>query len=106
MADISTPVLCVACRQSVPETIKEISYFAGSALRPEADEVETFVAEVGELAGYIEVLFILLSNVNEGDLDEGQLNRAHQLGWSLATEARHRVELASEAVERRQQRLE
>src|SRR4051794_14045453 len=104
MADISTHALCVTCRQPLPEETTEISYFAQNATRPEAEEAENFLAELGDLTAYLEVLFIMLSNVDKFALDEHQLYRAHGLGWALAAEARHRVELADEAGERRQKR--
>src|SRR3954447_2500195 len=105
MANTSTHALCVTCRQPLPEDIKEIAYFAQNATRPEAEEAENFLAELGDLTAYLEVLFILLSNVDKFALDEHQLYHAHGLGWALATEARRRVELADEALECREKRL-
>ena len=100
MADSATkqsPVQCVTCRQPVPESVEELHYFAQTAVKPEADDVETFLLELTDLTDYVEVLHILLCNVDKSALEENQLYACHRLGWHLAEEAKHRLDLAREA---------
>jgi hypothetical protein len=99
------PVQCVTCRQPVPESTEQLNYFAQSALKAEADDVENFLTELRDITRYIEALFILLTEAPKSALDDNLLSRSHHLGWSLAQEARQRVELVYEAQELREKRL-
>ncbi len=87
-----------------PRVPERLNYFAQSALKAEADDVENFLTELRDLTGYIEALFILLAEVPKSALDDSLLSHSHHLGWSLAQEARHRVELAYEARELHEKR--
>ena len=105
MATKQRPVQCVACRQPVPESTERLNYFAQLVFKPEADEVENFLAELRDITEHIEALFTLLTGVDKGILDDTLLSRCHRLGLDLAQEARERVKLADEALELRAKRV-
>jgi hypothetical protein len=105
MATTNSPVLCVTCRQPVPEDVKQLDYFAQTSLKPEADDVENFLAELRDLTHYLESLFILLVNADKSALDDDRLYNCFSLGWSLASEAWRRVELADAACDLQEKRL-
>jgi hypothetical protein len=85
--------------------VEQLDYFAQVALKPAANDVENFLAETRDITEYIEALFTLLAGVPMSVLDDSLLRRCHHLGWALAQEARHRVELADGALELREKRL-
>ncbi len=105
MAIQQSPVRCITCLQPVPESMEQLDYLAQTALKPEADDVENFLAEIRDITEYIEALFTLLAGVPTMVLDDTLLHRCHHFGWALAQEARHRVELADEALKIRETRL-
>src|SRR5712691_13079669 len=98
MAPQDSPVLCVTCRQAVPESVPDISYFAGTCLKPAADDVGAFLDDLRDLSKYLEAVLRLLCE--DPTCDDDLLSDSLNLGWALASEARRRVQLAHDAWER------
>lgn len=84
----------------MPESIDDISYFAGTCLKPAADEVGAFLDDLRDLSKYLEALFRLLCVAEPNALDDDLLSDCLNLGWALSSETRRRVQLADDAWER------
>jgi hypothetical protein len=97
MTPTDSPVLCVTCRQAVPESIPNINYFSGNLTKPTSDDVGCFLDDLRDLTSYLEALFRLLCNMEDSALDRHFLSDCLSLGWELASEARRRQALADDA---------
>lgn len=85
LAETPSPGTCVTCRQPVPDATERLHYFAQSALKPQADEVENFLEELQELT----VKTYIATRQEDGTTD-AQINRelaALKRMFNLAAEA-------------------
>jgi len=90
-------VKCPACEQDVPESVKELHYFAANCLKPEVDDVGCFLDDLRDLTSYMEALMRLLCSVDDSSLDSDFLHDCLNFGWALASETRRRQALADDA---------
>jgi hypothetical protein len=97
MTPTDAPVLCVTCRQAVPESIPDIRYFSGNMTKPASDDVGCFLDDLRDLTSYLEALFRLLCSMEDSALDSHFLHNCLHLGWALASETRRRQALADGA---------
>lgn len=89
------PYRCTSCLQAIPEDQAQ-HLFGADGLRPRSDETHNFVTEAQTLIGYANVVVIMC--IEDRQLEEPLLSRAHMLISELTEEALRRLERAQEAL--------